>query len=99
MNIVQDLFLNPVTIIGAILAVMFISMGYLRHLGTKRSRKEKELDVRPVNVTDPFMAHPPAPKPRPSIPPTIEPARPERTLRQFGNVNPTPDEKSGYLWE
>ncbi len=103
MNALKDLFLNPVTIIGAILAIMFISMGYLRHLGTKRSRMERERDVLPVKVTDPFVAPAKTPKPVPSSPPPgpapAEPDSPERTLRQFSGSGPAPSDKSSYLWE
>lgn len=109
MNNLRDLFLNPITLIGLILALIFIAMGYFRHLGIKRAHAERERDIKPIKVSDPYaqsgpvtppltVLNPPPPPP-PASPPRLSSPPPDRTFRMFGKSGAMHNEKSGYVWE
>lgn len=103
MSQMSQLLINPITIIGTILAFIFISMGYLRHLGIKHAAKDKDR-VKPYKIGDPF--HPAAPPssapPEASPPPTpsldAEPVQ-KKIFRQFPGAGQPQENKDGYIWE
>ncbi|MBP7276057.1 MAG: hypothetical protein KBA51_07625 [Kiritimatiellae bacterium] len=104
MNNLQDLFLNPITLIGIILALIFIAMGYFRHLGIKHAHEERNRDIKPVVVSNPFSfpnssaaAHPTSQSPVPQQTKSSPPS--ERTFRLFGKGGTVQHDKSGYVWE
>ena len=101
MNGMSELLLNPITIIGTLLAVTFISMGYLRHLGVKHALSEKN-KIKPYKVSSPYtLGTTPAATPAAS---TLKPAESttephKKIFRQLGSTGHTYEEKVGYIWE
>ena len=95
MNNLRDLFLNPITLIGLILALIFIAMGYSRHWGIKRAHAERERDIKPIKLSDPYAQSGPVTPPLT----VLNPPPPDRTFRMFGKSGAMHNEKSGYVWE
>jgi|GEM_PF-1314205 hypothetical protein len=105
-------FFGPVTVIAVLLALFFIAMAYLRHLGVQRARTQKtSATAKPWQVANPYTASETlvstAAAPATLAPPsaaTKAASDPSRSVfRQFGSVGAgtaAPDDRTpGYVWE
>lgn len=104
----NELFLNPITVIATLLAAFFILMAFLRHVNYKREHNRRSTD-KPYRVTDPFSSPVAPPPPAPSTrfiaseTPAAKSSSQPKVFRQFGadpqSAGGTTVDPADYIWE